>query len=51
MDKTLKQLKEEMKRIQSCWNGKESGHKESRASVASEILDVIKEIEELLEEL
>lgn len=51
MNKTLKELKEEMVEIQGEWNGDEPGTQEDRANIASDVLESIKNIEELLEEL
>lgn len=44
----LEMLKKHMEEISGNWNGKESGLAEDRAMLANEILEKIKELEELL---
>jgi hypothetical protein len=51
MEKTLKEIKEEAEQIAGEWNGDESGVLEDRANIAGDILEAIKNIEDLLEEL
>lgn len=41
-------LKKDMESISGNWNGKESGLAEDRAMLANDILEKIKELEELL---
>ena len=50
-EKTLSQIKEEAQEIAGEWNGDESGVKEDRALIASDIIDKVDEIRELLAEL
>ena len=47
----MENLKKEMKTIAGEWDGDFPGVKEDRAMTALEILDLIKKIEELKEEL
>lgn len=51
MDKTLIQLEKEMNEIAGRWNGDESGLQEDRAHASLEVIEKIKEIKTLLEEL
>jgi len=48
---TLIDLKKRMEQIAGEWNGDESGVLEDRANIAGDILEAIKNIEDLLEEL
>lgn len=47
----MEKLKKEMEEIAGSWNGDESGTAEDRAHAANDVLEHIKAIEELLEEL
>lgn len=49
--KSLLQLKNEMEALAGHWNGDESGKLEDQAHICGEIIDHIKDIETLLEEL
>lgn len=49
--KTLEQIKAEMKVIKGQWDGDNAGREEDRANIAQDILDAIKNVEELLAEL
>ena len=44
----LECLKKDMESISGNWNGKESGLAEDRAMLANDILEKVKELEELL---
>jgi Asp-tRNA(Asn)/Glu-tRNA(Gln) amidotransferase A subunit family amidase len=48
---TLKDIKEEAEQIAGEWNGDESGVLEDRANIAGDILEAVKNLEELLAEL
>jgi len=48
---TLKDIKEEANQIAGEWNGDESGVLEDRANIAGDILEAVKNLEELLAEL
>lgn len=47
----IEELKKEMEEISGRWNGEDSGWKEEQAGIANDILEKIKEIEELIEAL
>ena len=51
MDKTIKQIKEEMEEIAGEWNGDEAGVQEDRAVIALDVITKLDEVEELLAEL
>jgi Asp-tRNA(Asn)/Glu-tRNA(Gln) amidotransferase A subunit family amidase len=48
---TLRDIKEEANQIAGEWNGDESGVLEDRANIAGDILEAVKNLEELLAEL
>lgn len=48
---TIEQLKAQMELIAGAWNGDEAGIQEDNAHIAEEVLEHIKEIEELLTNL
>lgn len=47
----MEELKKEMEEIAGRWNGDESGWLEDQATIAIEILENIRQIEELIKEL
>lgn len=47
----MENLKKEMEIIAGLWNGDNPGIEEDKAHIANEVLEKIKEIEELLQEL
>jgi len=51
MEKTLKDIKGEAEQVAGEWNGDESGVLENRANIAGDILEAVKNLEELLAEL
>lgn len=50
MEKELLELRNKMNEVAAAWNGDNAGKQEDRATVASDILQKIDELEELLEE-
>jgi len=51
MEKTLKDIKAEAEQVAGEWNGDEPGVLEDRANIAGDILEAVKNLEELLAEL
>lgn len=51
MDKTLKQLREEMQVLVDEWDGDEAGDREHKAIAAQDILDWLDNIENALADL
>jgi len=49
--KTLDEMQKYAEEVAGAWNGDEAGTQEERAHTATEILDKVKEIRELLNEL
>lgn len=49
--KTLEQIKAEMEVIKGQWDGENAGRLEDRAMIAEDVLNAIKNVEELLTEL
>ncbi len=45
---TLEQIKKEAEEIAGQWNGDESGSQEERSTTASDILEKVTELEELI---
>lgn len=48
---TLQEIKDKANEIAGSWNGDEAGYLEERAMIANEILEKLKELEELLKEI
>lgn len=51
MKEHLQALIEEMEVIRGNWNGDESGYMEEQASIATDIIEKAKELEDLINEL
>lgn len=48
---SLKKIKEWAEEISGSWNGDDSGRGEDRATQANDILDTIKELEQLISDM
>ena len=49
--RTLSEIKEEMMDIQGKWNGDDAGVEEDNSNTAEDILEAVKNLEELLAEI
>ena len=49
--RTLSEIKEEMMDIQGKWNGDDAGVEEDNSNTAEDILEAVKNLEELLTEI
>lgn len=48
---TLENIKKYAEEVQASWNGDEAGIQEDRYNIASDVLEAVKNLEELLAEL